>query len=146
MTTLADTAIVMVTSDRDDKVDAVDVANGVPAHHKVDLKHGPNVFTITVTAGDAVTMQTYTVTVTRTGAGDSSLYSLSLSGITLEPAFAAGTTEYMSAETLSSDATMTTVTAAANHGGYQIRYQHQWQNRQTRGLGGYPKLHRPQDN
>ena len=124
-TTPATGAMVMVTSDMDDEVkryriEPTDAATESADDFIVDLKHGPNVITITVTAENAVTMQTYTVTVTRTGAGDSSLYSLSLSGITLDPAFAAATTAYMSAETLASDATMTTVTALANHGGASV--------------------------
>ena len=115
-------AMVMVTSDRDDKVEVFDDTSdgATPTAHIVELKPGLNVITIMVTAPDAVSMMKYTVTVTRTGSGDSSLYSLSLSGITLDPAFAAGTTEYMSAETLGRDAAMTTVMAVANHGGASV--------------------------
>ncbi len=119
----ADGAMVMVTSDGDEEVKDFTPTTTLIGGEKafeVDLKHGPNVITITVTAADAVSMQAYKVTVTRQGASDSSLYSLSLSGITLEPAFAVGTTEYMSAETLGTDATMTTVMAMANHGGASV--------------------------
>ena len=114
-------ARVMVSSNRDDEVkNHVTGGDASDVDFDVDLMPGVNVITIEVTAADAVSMMTYTVTVTRTGGSDSSLYSLSLSGITLEPAFTAATTAYMSAETLASDATMTTVTAMANHGGASV--------------------------
>ena len=51
-----------------------------------------NVIAVVVTAQDGVTSQTYTVTVTRAGSADASLSALSLSGVTLMPAFASGTT------------------------------------------------------
>ena len=113
-------AIVTVTSDRDDDVKPFDTGSDNTPAYIVDLKHGPNLITIKVTAPDAVSTMTYTVMVTRMGSTDSSLYSLSLSGITLAPAFAAGTTDYMSAETLDTDATMTTVMAMTNHGGASV--------------------------
>ena len=56
-----------------------------------------NVVTVTVTAQDGETTQTYFVTVTRGGSADATLSGLSLSGdggkvFALSPAFAAGTT------------------------------------------------------
>ena len=46
------------------------------------------------TAQDGEATTTYTVTVTRAGSGDASLSALSLSGVTLSPVFASGTTAY----------------------------------------------------
>ena len=70
-----------------------------------------NVITVNVTAQDGETSQTYTVTVTRAGSADATLSVLSLSGVTLSPAFAAGTTAYTAS--VSNSVTETTVTAAA---------------------------------
>ena len=50
-----------------------------------------NVIAVVVTAQDGESSQTYTVTVTRAGSSEASLSALSLSGVTLMPAFAAGT-------------------------------------------------------
>ena len=44
-----------------------------------------------MTAQNGETAQTYTVTVTRAGSADATLSGLSLSGMTLSPAFASGT-------------------------------------------------------
>ena len=49
-----------------------------------------NVITVVVTAQDRETTQAYTVTVTRAGSADAGLSALSLSGVTLTPAFASG--------------------------------------------------------
>ena len=53
-----------------------------------------NVIAVVVTAQDGESSQTYTVMVTRAGSADASLSALSLSGVTLMPAFASGTTTY----------------------------------------------------
>ena len=112
-----DAAIVMVSSNRDDEVkdhtaDGTVVANAF----KVDLEPGINVITIKVTAADAVSIETYTVTVTRAGvavvSSDATLQALTLSGITLTPAFNPGTTAY-TAEV--EDIVTTTVEATATH-------------------------------
>ena len=73
-----------------------------------------NVIAVVVTAQDGVTTKTYTVTVTRAGSGDASLSALSLSGVTLTPAFASGTTAYTAS--VGHAATETTVTATAAAG------------------------------
>ena len=67
--------------------------NGVVDHDGiVGLVVGSgNVIAVVVTAQDGKTTQTYTVTVTRAGSADASLSALSLSGVTLTPAFASGT-------------------------------------------------------
>ena len=73
-----------------------------------------NVITVVVTAEDGETTQTYTVTVTRAGSSDATLGALSLSGVTLTPAFAAGTTAYTAS--VANSVTETTVTAMAAAG------------------------------
>ena len=49
-----------------------------------------NVISVVVTAQNGETTATYTVTVTRAGSGDAALSGLSLSGVTLSPAFRGG--------------------------------------------------------
>ena len=71
-----------------------------------------NVIAVVVTAQDGVTSQTYTVTVTRAGSADASLSALSLSGVTLMPAFASGTTAYTAS--VGHAVAETTVTATAS--------------------------------
>ena len=71
-----------------------------------------NVIGVLVTAQDGETTQTYTVTVTRAGSADTSLSALSLSGVTLSPAFASGTTAYTAS--VVNSVTETTVTATAS--------------------------------
>ena len=69
--------------------------NGVEDQdYTVPLAVGSNVITVEATAQDGQTTETYTVTVTRAGSGDAALSGLSLSGVTLSPTFAAGTTGY----------------------------------------------------
>ncbi len=80
----------------------------------VPLVVGSNVISVEVTAQDGVTKQTYAVTVTRAGSGDASLASLSLSGVTLAPVFASGTTAY--AALVGHAVTETTVSATAAAG------------------------------
>ena len=70
-----------------------------------------NVIAVVVTAQDGGTTQTYTVTVTRAGSSDGSLSALSLSGVTLTPAFVLGTTAY--AASVANSVTETTVRATA---------------------------------
>lgn len=71
--------------------------NNVPAPSgsgtAVPLNVGDNTLSIAVTAQDGTTTRTYTLNVRRRSA-DASLASLNLSGITLNPAFSAGTTNY----------------------------------------------------
>ena len=70
-----------------------------------------NAITVVVTAQDSVATQTYTVMVTRAGSADASLSALSLSGMTLSPAFASGTAAYTAS--VGHAVTETTVTATA---------------------------------
>ena len=56
--------------------------------------------------------QTYSVTVTRAGSSDATLSALSLSRVTLTPAFASGTTAYTAS--VAHGVTETTVTASAS--------------------------------
>ena len=79
-----------------------------------------NVFTVVVTAQDGETTQTYTVIVTRAGSADAGLSALSLSGVTLTPVFAAGTTAYMASVGHAVAETTVTVTAAAG-GTYEVK-------------------------
>ena len=86
-------------------------ADGETEGHQVDLPVGEAVITVEVTAQDGETTETYTVTVTRAGSSDASLSALALSGVTLAPAFAAGTTAYTAS--VGNDVAQTTVTATA---------------------------------
>ena len=70
-----------------------------------------NVIAVVVTAQDGESSRTYSVTVTRAGSADASLGALSLSGVTLSPAFASGVTAYMAS--VANSVTETTVTATA---------------------------------
>ena len=79
---------------------------------QVNLAVGETTISVEVTAQDGVTTRTYTVTVTRAGAADATLSALSLSGVTLTPAFASGTTTY--AASVGHGVTETTVTASAS--------------------------------
>ena len=71
-----------------------------------------NVIAVVVTAQDGEMMQTYSVTVTRAGSSEASLSALSLSGVTLTPAFASGTTAYTAS--VANSVTETTVMASAS--------------------------------
>ena len=79
---------------------------------QVALAVGETTISVAVTAEDGDTTRTYTVTVTRFGAADASLSSLSLSGVTLSPAFASGTTAYTAS--VANSVTETTVMASAS--------------------------------
>ena len=117
-----DAASVMVSSNRDDEVKRLseDETNDDFNNFNVGLEPGINVITIKVTAPNAVSMRTYTVTVTRPGevvvSSDATLQSLALSGITLTPAFNPGTTAYTAevedVETTTVGATATNPSAA----------------------------------
>ena len=79
----------------------------------VDLAVGSgNVIAVVVTAQDGETTQTYTVTVTRAGSAEATLKALSLSGVTLTPVFASGTTTYTAS--VGHAVTETTVTATTS--------------------------------
>ena len=110
---------VIISSDRDDEIgsNVDDEGNPNPPNvgiHTIDLSAGDNVITIVVTAEDYKTTETYTVRVARGEVSDdATLFSLSLSGITLIPAFSPGTTMY-TAEVEEALET-TTVVAMATH-------------------------------
>ena len=79
-----------------------------------------NVITVVVTAQDGESTQTYTVTVTRAGSADATLSGLSLSGVTLTPVFASGTTAYTAS--VAHGVTETTVAATAVAGAsYEVK-------------------------
>ena len=78
----ANASVEVMPEDADDGTSGDQVALGV----------GETTISIEVTAEDGETAQTYTVAVTRAGSGDARLSTLSLSGVTLSPAFASGTT------------------------------------------------------
>ena len=70
---------VVIKSDPDDDIgNDLDTDNDHITSHSIDLSHGDNVITIVVTAADYVTMETYTVRVTRGVSDDATLSSLSL--------------------------------------------------------------------
>lgn len=78
---------------------ATATVNGLPlnadtASSPMSLNVGANVITTVVTAQDGSTMQTYTITVNRTGASVASLYNLAVSAGNLTPVFATNTTSY----------------------------------------------------
>ena len=89
-----------------------DDADDTVAGHQVDLEVGANPITVNVTDGGGMTTP-YTLTVTRAAATDATLGALSLSGITLDPAFDAATLAYTA--DVAGDVASTTVTATAAH-------------------------------
>ena len=94
-------------------------ADANTAGHQVNLTAGGDtVITAEVTAQDGDTTKTYTVTVTRAAAqtpqsDDATLNELTLSGVTLSPAFAPGTITYTAS--VANSVESTTVTATASH-------------------------------
>ena len=89
------------------------------AGHQVTLTAGgETVITAEVTAQDKMTTKTYTVTVTRAAAeppqsDDATLSALSLSGVSLSPAFASRTITYTAS--VANSVESTTVTASTSH-------------------------------
>ena len=80
-----------------------------------------NVIAVVVTAQDGESSQTYTVMVTRAGSADARLSALSLSGVTLMPAFASGTTTYTAVVDHDVSAATVTVTVVSAGSVYEIR-------------------------
>ena len=80
-----------------------------------------NVVAVVVTAQDGESSQTYTVTVTRAGSADASLSALSLSGVTLSPAFASGTTTYTAVVAHDLSAVTVSVSVVSAGSAYEIR-------------------------
>ena len=87
---------------------------------QVDLAVGETTISVEVTAQDGLTTRTYMVTVTRAGSADASLSSLSLSGVTLSPAFASGTTAY-TASVANSETETTVAATAAAEAAYEVK-------------------------
>ena len=82
--------------------------------HQVDLAEGPNTITVTVTAANGTDVLAYTVEVFRDAAADNAtLTALSLEGIELSPAFAAGTHSY--AATVDNSVAQVTLNLATAH-------------------------------
>ena len=93
--------VTAMTSDGDARVEYLDADDApiedddtVTAGHQVALAVGANIIRVKVTAADAVTTRTYTVTVTRPVSADATLSELRLSAGTLDPVFASGTHTY----------------------------------------------------
>ena len=80
-----------------------------------------NVIAVVVTAQDGESSQTYTVMVTRAGSADASLSALSLSGVTLMPAFASGTTTYTAVVDHDVSAVTVAVSVVSAGSAYEIR-------------------------
>ena len=91
---VVDTTVAATTTDEGATVAVTPVdADGSTDGHQVTLAVGPNPITVTVTAEDGTTVQSYTITVI-TKSNDASLSALTLSDVTLSPSFATGTTSY----------------------------------------------------
>ncbi|MDH5301219.1 MAG: cadherin-like beta sandwich domain-containing protein, partial [Gammaproteobacteria bacterium] len=89
------------------KVNNVTVASGA-ASGAVALAVGVNTINVVVTAEDSVTVKTYTLSVTRQGAGDANLSNLVLSTGAMDQGFVATTTGY--SQTVANTVTSLTIT------------------------------------
>ena len=110
----ATNASLVITSDRASGITTA--ASGDPT--TVPLSVGANVITIKVTAENLVTTDTYTLTVTRAAGNasdDARLSSITLSGLTLSPAFKSDVTNYSVSVPFSK--TETAVTFSKNRSG-----------------------------
>ncbi len=95
------------------KIDGVVTPSGT-ASQLLSLSPGANGFNIEVTAEDGVTVQTYTVTVTRaaTTSSDASLSAITLSAGALSPAFQSATLNYTATVDASTDQVNATPTTS----------------------------------
>jgi gliding motility-associated-like protein len=95
------------------KVNGVTVASG-SASTAIPLVVGPNTITTKVTAQDATTIDTYTITVNRAASAIATLSNLTISSGTLTPTFVSGTISYTDAvaNTVNSVTVTPTVTDA----------------------------------
>ena len=110
---VAETTVTAMTSDANASVEVTpEDADDGTSGDQVALAVGRTTISVEVTAQDGETTQTYTVMVTRAGSADATLSALSLSGVTLTPAFASGTTAYTAS--VEHAVTETTVTASAS--------------------------------
>ena len=108
------TTVTTSTSDANASVEvSPEDADDQTLGEQVDLAVGETTINVEVTAEDGETARSYTVTVTRAGSADASLSALSLSGVTLSPAFVSGTTAYTASVGHAVTETMVTATAAA---------------------------------
>ena len=88
---------------------------------EVDLSVGANVIKVQVTAGDGITVNTYTVTVTRAAAStDAALSALSLSRGTLSPAFSSAHTSYTAS--VGTTVERITVSPTTNHANATVEF------------------------
>ena len=111
-------AMVTLTSDMDDDVEDTNTTATNIFASPVKLVVGANVITVKVEAEDAIATKTYTVTVTRaaaTASADANLASLTLSRVTLSPAFDPGKTAY--SDRVQNSVNLTIVTASAANSG-----------------------------
>ncbi|QHT59367.1 hypothetical protein GXP70_04875 [Paenibacillus lycopersici] len=93
------------------KVNGTDVTSG-SASGAVNLSVDANTITVLVTAEDGTQQQTYTITVTRAPSSNATLSSLTVSDVTLDPAFNSGTISYTASA--ANSVTSTTVTPTAS--------------------------------
>ncbi|EPD82190.1 cadherin-like beta sandwich domain-containing protein [Paenibacillus sp. HGH0039] len=97
------------------KVNGNAAVSGSPS--PVSLNVGANTITVLVTAQDGTTQKSYTITVTRAAplSGNADLSNLVLSGATLNPGFASGTTTYTSSVAYGVTTLDVTPTVADSH-------------------------------
>ena len=92
------------------RINGTQTASGQPSAD-IPIAPGNNVITVSVTAGDGITVKDYTLTVTRPAEADASLASLAMDAGTLSPAFNPLVTDYSAEVELQTSAIK--VTAAA---------------------------------
>ena len=113
----ATSQVTVTAAGTDDGADAAIAPPDADANtdgHQVDLAEGPNTITVTVTAANGTDVLAYTVEVFREAAVDNAtLTALSLDGIELSPAFAAGTHSY--AATVDNSVAEVTLNLATAH-------------------------------
>ena len=113
----ATSQVTVTATGTDDGADAAITPSDADANtdgHQVDLAEGRNTITVAVTAANGTDMSTYTVEVLREAAADNAtLTALSLGGIELSPAFAAGTHSY--AATVDNSVAEVTLNLATAH-------------------------------
>ena len=96
-----------------------DADTGSANTFEVDLATGANVVKVKVTAEDATTARTYTLTITR-HSSDATLSALDIGVGTLSPAFVPATTEYTAR--VANVVSRVTVTPQTNHPGASVAY------------------------
>ena len=102
-----------------------DDADTNTAGHQVALAEGDTVISVTVTSTNGDSTRTYTVTVTRgaatdTPSTDATLSALSVTGVTLDPAFASDTYAYTAS--VANDVEEVTFATTENHASATVRY------------------------